>query len=306
MRKLHCRGVWTTLRGTISRRRIIVLAVAVIGLLSLAGVMAVYLDSRAEEEQAAEAVFCLSAERRPQLVEAAVNLGLGTRVDGAPERLGVDGRSWDIEEWRGRQPESFDRACTALADAQALAQPGGGGGDSSALLTLLDALLPAAAGAWLTLALTARLDAGGVRRLQAETLRSASLRFRQAAENYLRLRSGLGPGDPPSVDALYERRAELAAQLGQVSALHPDWTVPTELQRRLSSDLGGDLVGRPGPITLEQARTCLATVLEFADEVERVALAHGGGGRRHPDMRTPVATQENAAQKHVAQENDVR
>jgi hypothetical protein len=249
----------------------------------------VYLHNRAEEEQDSEAVFCLSATWRPHLVEGAIHLGLGTSVTGAPDQLGVGGQPLQIETWREQQPEGFDRACEALAGAQAMAQPGAGdSGGWSDILTFLNVVLPVVA-VLLTLWLTLRLDAGGVRRLQAETLRSASLRFHQAAENYLRQRSGGSPGDPPPVDALYESRAELAAQLRQISALHQDWTYPIGLQRRLAGDLGGDLVGRPGPIIPEHGDEVLAALRSFADAVEHVALAHSSGGRRSPEMRDPVA-----------------
>jgi hypothetical protein len=123
-----------------------------------------------------------------------------------------------------------------------------------------------------------------------ENLRSAGVRFVQAADAYLRQRTASGPVAPTALDAVQERRLELAAALGQVAAAHPDWTDLPELRRRLAAEMGGDFVGVAGQLSADTARQWAARVAALADEAERVAAAHEAGARR-PGPASTTKTQ---------------
>jgi hypothetical protein len=272
-----------------SRHRWVVVGSVVVGsavVLLAAGALIVVLWPRHAGMADSSVVYCLSADRRPQLRDAAVALGMGSPAPSSATDLVVGDRPVDLDRWRGQHPRDFEKACTALmAAVRGPGQPGGGG-DTSSLLASVVPLVAAVAGALLTWRATARRDAGGLLRQQAEALRSANLRFVQAAERYLRRR--LEPGDPPSPDELRERRSDLAAQVDQVAASHPAWTLPREVRQRLSTELADDLVGKPGPVTRALVDDRLAKLRDLSGSVERLALAHSRPGRRHLDMRTAI------------------
>src|SRR5215204_1279124 len=97
-----------------SRRRLIAFPV----LLLLVAVFVAFLVFNAGNDDS-DLVICLSPQRKSELVAAAVALKLGKPVRDAPDMLEVDGQSQAVEAWRDNQPEQFDRACAALADALA-------------------------------------------------------------------------------------------------------------------------------------------------------------------------------------------
>jgi hypothetical protein len=235
-------------------------------------------------------VSCLSADRRPQLRDAAVALRMGSPAPSSATDLVVDHTPVDLDGWRGQQPRDFEKACSALmAAVREPGQPaGGGGGTPSSLWVSVVPLLGAVAGALLTWLATARRDAGGLLRQQSETLRSAKLRFVQAAERYLRQREAGEPGEPPSPYEMYERRADLAAQVDQVAAAHPAWTRPREVLQRLSTQLADDLIGKPGPVTPDLVKERLKKLGELSGLVEGLAYAHSRPGRWHLDMHAAI------------------
>lgn len=238
------------------------------------------------EADEARAVYCMSSQHRAQLLETASNLGLGEPVKGKPNEIKAHGSEMSIRAWRtGDDTRSdFERACRALAaamDGPAVVTPAGAPNPAATFaIGVLTALVPVAAGSWLTYMTGARKDATGLRRLQVDNLRGAALRFSQAAEAYLRTRSTSGGQSGQALlDAMHERRLELAAALGQIAAMHPNWGVAT-LRDRLESEWGGDFIGRAGQIDAERASQLRAKVSALTAEMEVIAIEHETNGRR--------------------------
>ena len=274
--------MWATVRDRVLRHpRVYAFVVATVVLVAI-GAALLWLSNRdsGDETAARDArlVYCLSDEARPLLVDAAVNLGLGASVRGDPEKIAVGNEHLVLDHWRKRDAAAFDRACGALFAADGAGGGGGQGSSSGPWTGLLLALIPTALGAGLTWLVTVWRDAVGIRRQQAEALRSAALRFVQTAEVYLRQRHEM-PGDPPDPAVLYERRAELDAQLGQLSAARSRWSAPARLRDMLRGPLGGDLVGQPGVVPAATVEARLQDLREFQEWTQRIALAHSQPGQ---------------------------
>jgi hypothetical protein len=74
-------------------------------------------------------VYCLFADRRPQLRDAAVVLGLGSPAPSSATGLVVSDTPVDLDRWRGQHPRDCEKACSALmAAVGGPGQPGAGGG----------------------------------------------------------------------------------------------------------------------------------------------------------------------------------
>ncbi|MFC6086398.1 hypothetical protein [Sphaerisporangium aureirubrum] len=170
---------------------------------------AALVPSAAHADDAADlrTVYCLSAAHREQVVEAAVNLALGTAVPGDPASLTAGSWTYTLPAWRTHRPADFERACSALlATVPRLVtdeEPGG-------LPPYVDLLLPVLAGALLTLAVQ-RVDAAVTRGNAArEALLGAASRFGVTAHEYVNAWID-NSGTPP--DAVSQRAFELRVEL---------------------------------------------------------------------------------------------
>jgi hypothetical protein len=153
-------------------------------------------------------VYCLSADHRPALVEAARNLGVVTpdstltHVVPAPGRGSVGGT---VDDWRTQHPTDFWRSCTALASAQdpsSLTQQGG------LVDPLVSALAPVLVGVLITAAVGEWLNAQSRGRERAAVVRTTFHTAVRAVDDYVDRWSGDGS---PTMDELGRTaRARLA------------------------------------------------------------------------------------------------
>ncbi|MGW0432957.1 hypothetical protein ACWDV4_10490 [Micromonospora sp. NPDC003197] len=232
----------------------------------------------ADDRADAALVFCLSADQRPHLVEAAVVLGL-THPGSAPDRLTTNGQDRSIEQWRSGHRADFDRACAALIGAQRH-ETGSSTEQSNGLFALLVPALLSGAVGWF---FSAQLATAGARRVQADGLRTASRAFVDAGEAFLRQQQTAQAGLPPDDETVHTRRVELAAALDQVASARRWWRMPQRLSETLSgTPLGPAMTEDWFPLdTADRASraTALRSALgRFAAEVEQVARAVQSSG----------------------------
>jgi hypothetical protein len=231
-------------------------------------------------------VLCLSAAERGHLVDAAAALGLGRRGS-TVDTLTDGGRDLTLEDWRSAHPTSFTRSCAALVKAKQLTltgSTGGGGGSGTVLLGLLSVVVGGLLGGFLTW----RRDVGVRQRERAALLRDSAAAFTDAVAEYVRA-WGDSAGRPSDRE-LRASRADLAAQLRWMAALHPRWTSPGRLRDLLSTgDLGPSLSrdweGRGGTEHTTRAERIEAELDRLRDSVDRMADAVEHPLERHPEMR---------------------
>ncbi|MER7168253.1 hypothetical protein ABT336_19565 [Micromonospora sp. NPDC000207] len=187
-------------------------------------------------------VYCLAAERRADLVDAASALGLASAspTDG---QLRWHDRQGGPDQWRQDRPADFDRACLALISAAGRA--GGGGGGPSPWATLTPSLVLAAASAALAAWFSHRLATVGVRRAEADTLRAAARQYRLAVEPLLRHVEEALPGLLPNPEEIRRGRQELASRLRAVADARRSWGLPRRLATALDERPDGPLYDAP-------------------------------------------------------------
>jgi len=253
------------------------------GVVAVAAFLTVLLlrdNGNSAELENAQAVHCLAVERRADFLRAASDLRLGDPVSGAPDQVRVGSRTMALRDWRvdGEAADGFREACAAFAAATKGPAAGGAAGGGNTVLTfllaLLTALVPVGLTAWLGYLTTVRKDAEAARRSRTDAVRAAALRFGQAAEAYLRVRTSSAEIGTDLLAAMHERRLELAAALAPVAAAVPGWDQPRALRTRLETDLRGDVVGRAGRIDDGLAQAVRAKVDELVSEAEVVAAEH--------------------------------
>jgi hypothetical protein len=219
-------------------------------------------------------VFCLSAEARPRLAEAAHNLAVTIPPEGLRDGTGTE----------------FDRVCAALVAAARLPQQGAStpaGSDRSTV----DVLLPVVAGAVLTWSTGFWRDERTQSRLLAGALSTASHRYRSAVTAQRKKRSD-GPqhGQLPVDAAVLDGRDELDAQLHKVTVLRPGWSVPRSLRERLADRRLGEGINDPRGQTTQQRDDELDKLLgELHTSIQAVVSALERPWRWHGEMRREPA-----------------
>ncbi|WP_320065975.1 hypothetical protein [Micromonospora sp. RTGN7] len=223
-------------------------------------------------------IYCLSAEHRAGLAEAAVALDLaepGPSADLLTWRTGLG----DVEQWRDDRRADFDRACLGLLAATR--QGGSSGGGSSPWSTVAPSLVLAVASAVLAAWFSRRQATTGVRRAEADSLRTAGREYRRATEALLRELEQARPGLPPDDGEVRKWRLELVGRLNAVADARRGW----ELPRRLSDALDEEPVGPravPGGRDPQRRAEWIGgqrdALRQLATEVEQVAQAvqHSG------------------------------
>jgi hypothetical protein len=188
--------------------------------------------------QDADLVYCLAPEHQAGLVGAAESLGLagpgstpaGVRVAGHPVSLGT---------WRARNGGDFQRACDAYA---APAFPAGGSpapaSGSSVIGSLLNILLPVAAGAMLALAIDEIKQGASRRWAQADELRAAWGAFRGLIDTYAEGRKKLPSGTLPEKSAIDALRRDLDTMLLTIHSQHRRSPTVKRLRDQLRQQLG--------------------------------------------------------------------
>jgi hypothetical protein len=162
--------------------------------------------------------FCLAPERRQELVDTAVNLGVA-RASDTVDHLSVHDREMAVDKWRG--PE-FERACDALMAASRNEAPvSGTPGWLTDLLGTVKAILLLLAGAAFTMVTGGMRDAGTRRRLLAAELRGAAENFAVTSRAFLDAQLDPHSGAPDD-RIVRDRRQELLAKLHEVRALYRD------------------------------------------------------------------------------------
>ncbi|MDI6104017.1 hypothetical protein QLQ12_36050 [Actinoplanes sp. NEAU-A12] len=235
-----------------------------------AGFLAGRVGGQGSAEAEAQAVYCLSAAHRAELVEAAESLDVGVAVAGDPTRITIDGADVTLRAWRADPDADFARVCRSVAPrAGASAAP-----TTTFVFGVLTALITAAVGSALAWFSSARKDVITQRRQQAERLRAAARDLDQAAESYLRARRASGPPDRGLRDAVQQRWIGLASVLAEIMAARPGWEAPEVLRARAVQASGADLATKGGQITDTDATAARATVIDVTSEADRVAAVH--------------------------------
>ncbi|MEU4569352.1 hypothetical protein [Micromonospora sp. NPDC023956] len=224
---------------TVIGRRTVAVAVAVALVAVVVTAVWAYRRHRADTMDAA-AVWCLTADRRPALVQAARALGR-VHPESTVERVRWSGGSGGAERWRSERPADFARTCRALIGAEQ--RPSGGGSSPWSGFTpaLLLAVVSAALAAWFS----RRSAVADARRVEAEALRAAARAYRAAVERLVRELEQRRPGMAPDDGEVQDRQLELATRLRAVSATYRDWSLPRTLGETLDREpLGAGMVAR--------------------------------------------------------------
>ncbi|MEU8239472.1 hypothetical protein AB0C07_14620 [Actinoplanes missouriensis] len=158
-------------------------------------------------------IYCLTAERRGRLVEAAMLLGL-SRPGSTPDRLLLRSGTVDVLNWPSSAPDSFRQTCDALraADSSAAAAPASGLGARS----IAPVLISGAAVAILTFILVEWRLVRDRRRATAERLRANGVQFRRSVRTYVSQQLSTVTSRPDAVACLTHHddlRSEVAKAL---------------------------------------------------------------------------------------------
>ncbi|CAM3951343.1 hypothetical protein GCM10009799_09310 [Nocardiopsis rhodophaea] len=189
----------------------------------------------AAETEHARTVYCLGADQRPDLIEAATALGHAERVESAPEwvTLPADTVPKTVHEWRAADRDGFTSACHALIKAYGpkhlMPKPPkkseGGWPSLSGVIGALRSVPEWLAGA-LTGFVISAVGSRSAARLEERKARleelGTAVEFQREMNIYLRALEG-GKGAAPSRDQVDERGLELKVILQRLHARHPDW-----------------------------------------------------------------------------------
>jgi hypothetical protein len=229
------------------------------------------LDTSGSDAAAKEAakVYCLSADQRARLIDAATVLNV------------------PVAQATSGQGGEFTRVCDALV-ASARIPVSAAAPAAKPVTTAVTALIPIIAGAALAWFTGFWRDERTQSRLLAETLRTSARKFQSAV--YVEQQKWLGPsvGKRPVAAEVLLARDELAGQLRKVAVLRTGWREPGRLEARLTTDprLGDTMnVSKEGE-TPEQRITSQNTVLRsLRNEIEAVVTALEQPWRWHRVMR---------------------
>ncbi|MCS7481371.1 hypothetical protein ACFFQW_23290 [Umezawaea endophytica] len=216
--------------------------------------------ARADAEDDAKAVFCLTVKSERNLRDAG-------------KAVGVEVPS-DVPAWRAAKPAEFERVCSALYGSEKAPSPDWFTQALPFLTGLFGALLAYVATAWRD-----RVARG---RKQGEDLRGALVEFENAVAAYLSAYVGGKPEGP-----VLTSRAKLVSQLALVKSEHRGWSrVQALLDGLREGPLGESLTQPAGQGDAARARGAQLRVRldELRDEVLLVATALTRPARRHPEM----------------------
>ena len=283
----HRSRQWIRRCSRIPRVLLLWYAVGVIGLAASACSTATAVPSKD-----ASRTLCLFPDQQPRLISAAVTLGLAERGTIA-NALQVANHDLTVDEWRVGHRDDFDRACDTMISATQLPQaplerP------TAAAASVWTVLLPVLVGALITWLTTGWRDSTARWRQQADALRAANRTFGRTSQTYVR--QWIDPTqNRPTDQYLRDSRHELIAELHEVAAARPRWTVPPRLLRLLSDGPLGDQLARTWPgmegEPLASAAHEVQAQLSALDiTINRVARALEQPGRRHRAMRAPEPT----------------
>lgn len=229
-------------------------------------------DTAAKE---AAKVYCLSADQRSRLADAAsvlrVELSQVTTGEGA----------------------EFARVCGALtAAARIPSQPAAA--PQSSVKNTFTALIPVVAGAALTWFAGFWRDERTQSRLIADALQTAARKFRNAV--YVEQQIWLGPsrGKRPVDAAVLTARDELASQLRKIEILRSGWREPGRLEGRLMTErlLGEQMnVSQAGETAQQRAEKQNKELRSLSNEIDNVVSALERPWRWHRAMRKKVRPQ---------------
>ncbi|WP_157984660.1 hypothetical protein [Lentzea terrae] len=174
-------------------------------------------------------VYCSS--HRSETVAAAVALGIEDST-AIGNRVVVDGKTLEFDEWRKTRRAQFERACAAAAEPQ-MRPPAAGSAPSwiPTLITAVVGLLSTLAGALITRLATNRREDRNRAKEQAVALRKASREFADEVRDYCdaQLR-----GQASAIE-LRRKRDQLNTQLAVTKLMRPEWSAPDELRSELDA-----------------------------------------------------------------------
>jgi hypothetical protein len=237
----------------------------------------------------ASPTFCLFPDQQQRLISAAVALGLAERGTHT-SALRVAQHDLTVDEWRVGHRGDFDRACDTMIGAAQLSQaplvP-----STDAAAPVWTVLLPVLVGALITWLTTEWRDSIARWRQQANALRAANRKFARTSQTYIRQWIDLTQNRPPD-QYLRDSRHELIAELHEVAAARPRWTVPPQLLHLLSDGPLGDQLAHTWPGMEDQslasaAHEVQAQLSALDITINRVARALEQPARRHRAMRVP-------------------
>lgn len=257
------------------------LAVLVAGWLLAVGWLVVPAVVVSEDTRDARDVFCLQADERDALADAAVALGLA-RPDSTPERLLVDDGPVTAYEWRGEHNEDFVRACDALSSVRGKATATGGGA-TGFVAPLLTVVLTSA----LTYATTRRQNRTTRGEADADELRAAVTAYVNATNEFLDTRIPY-PADDPTT-AMDAAREAVIGRLNGIAERKPAWVAVRsvvallregELGASMDQELGdmADATARMRRLTELRARVTEVSVIGYL--VADALAEHGRVDRR--------------------------
>ena len=231
-------------------------------------------DTSAGQAAAKEAakVYCLSAEQRTRLTDAATVLQV------------------PVEKVNSGQGAEFVRVCDALVGAARI--PGQSAAPSPGpVQSALTTLIPIIAGAALTWITGFWRDERTQSRLLAEALRTAARKFQNAV--YVEQQKWLGPstGRRPVDVAVLVAGDELAGQLRKIAILRSGWRKPGRVEERLKTErlLGERMNVTQDGETAQQRVTAQNTELRsLRDDLDDVVGALEQPWRWHRAMRRKV------------------
>lgn len=192
---------------------------AVVVVVAGAAALWYFADSGASTDTAAAdaaKVYCLSADQRARLADAATALGVSP-----------------VAASTGQGPD-FTRACDALTAAARI--PRQQAVPASPAKTSLTALIPLVAGAALTWVTGFWRDERTQSRLLGDALRDASRKFRKSVRAEQRKWFGPPGGKRPVAVEMLAARDELAGQLRKIAILRAGWRMPGRLHDRLMNE----------------------------------------------------------------------
>jgi len=200
--------------------RISIYALLLLGAIgAIAALLYTRLGSTADvADNDARLVYCMEPSHRDDLIDAAITLGVAQSGSLSGE-VRVGSRQMTTANWRKARRAGFDRACDAITAASIPATQDSSSQDS-ALKSLLDILLPVAAGALLTLAIDDLHTASDRGWAKADELRSSWRSFARSVTDYIQNRLKASQYGVPASRAVDERRNDLAANLRDIYARH--------------------------------------------------------------------------------------
>ena len=192
------------------------------------------IQAKSATPQDVSVVFCLAANHRVALVDAAVALGVAVhgKVPDELKLASTDAIDLTPEDWLKKDPADFVRTCDALieANASAVSIPGQSEGVASRLAPMVTVLLPVTVGALLTFLVSEWRAARDRAKTRAEALRAAARNLLHVAGEYGRSLTLASVGSLPDISDFERRLFELISELTRLNAAHRRWVFVAELK----------------------------------------------------------------------------